>query len=229
MRQPPRDQEPMRLRARPQVGPRRAAVPGVHPLGSGGGRDGFLSVPPGYRSDVPAPLLVLLHGAGASAACLLPGYQHQADDAGVLVLAPDSRGTTWDVIQSGYGPDIAFLDAALERVFAAWAVQSDRIAIGGFSDGASCALSLGLANGDLFADILAFSPGFAAPTNHQGRPRIFISHGTADTVLPIDRCGRALRTRLARAGYEVLYREFDGGHRVPAAIVDEAFRWWLAG
>jgi predicted esterase len=34
---------------------------------------------------------------------------------------------------------------------------------------------------------------------------------------------------LVRAGYEVLYREFDGGHRVPAAIVDEAFHWWLAG
>jgi predicted esterase len=62
----------------------------------------------------------------------------------VLVLAANSRGTTWGVIQGGYGPDTA------------------------------------------------------------------------------------LRTR-SRAGYEVLYREFDGGHRVPAAIVDEAFRWWLPG
>ena len=229
MWQPSREQEPMRLRARPQAGVRRAAVPGVHPLGWGGERDGLLSVPPGYRSDVPAPLLVLLHGAGADAACLLPLYQHQANSAGVLVLAPDSRGTTWDIIQGGYGPDIAFVDAALERVFAALAVQPDRIAVGGFSDGASYALSLGLANGGLFADILAFSPGFAAPAAYQGQPRIFISHGTADTVLPIDRCGRTLRTRLVRAGYEVLYREFDGGHRVPAAIVDEAFHWWLAG
>ncbi|MBV8612996.1 MAG: hypothetical protein JOY66_04405 [Acetobacteraceae bacterium] len=163
-----------------------------------------MSVPPGYRPDVPAPLLVLLHGAGADAACLLPLYLRQADRDGVLILAPDSRGATWDIIQGGHGPDIAFLDAALDRVFAAWAIRPDRVAIGGFSDGASYALSLGLANGDLFADILAFSPGFALPAAYEGTPRIFISHGTADAVLPTDRCGRALRSRLTRAGYEVL-------------------------
>ena len=33
----------------------------------------------------------------------------------------------------------------------------------GFSDGASYALSLGAANGDLFTHIAAFSPGFMRP------------------------------------------------------------------
>jgi phospholipase/carboxylesterase len=223
------EREPMRLHTSPPAAPSRAIDAGVHPLGLGRERDGLLSVPPGYRPDVAAPLLVLLHGAGADAACLLPTYQRQADAAGVLVLAPDSRNTTWDMIHGEHGPDVAFLDAALERVFSACAVRPDRIAIGGFSDGASYALSLGLANGSLFADILAFSPGFAAPPAYQGKPRVFISHGAADTVLPIDRCGRVVRARLMLAGYEVLYREFDGGHRVPAAAIDEAFRWWLGG
>jgi phospholipase/carboxylesterase len=34
------------------------------------------------------------------------------------------------------------------------------VALGGFSDGASYALSLDLTNGDLFASLIAFSPGF---------------------------------------------------------------------
>jgi predicted esterase len=30
-----------------------------------------------------------------------------------------------------------------------------------------------------------------------------------------------LRTR----GYEVTFREFDGGHEVPATVADDAMRW----
>jgi predicted esterase len=40
----------------------------------------------------------------------------------------------------------------------------------GFSDGASYALSLGLANGDLFTHVLGFSPGFMRVPRHVGRP-----------------------------------------------------------
>lgn len=39
------------------------------------------------------------------------------------------------------------------------AIDPAHVAIGGFSDGASCALSLGLVNGDLFTHVMAFSPG----------------------------------------------------------------------
>ena len=221
--------EQARLHAWPGVSGARPIAAGFHPLGLQRGRDGLISVPPGYGPDAPAPLLVLLHGAGADAACLLPGFQAQADAAGLLVLAPDSRGTTWDMILGQWGPDIAFLDAALEGVFATYAVRPDQIAIGGFSDGASYALSLGLANGDLFQHILAFSPGFAAPPAQHGAPRIFMSHGTRDDVLPIDRCSRPLRRRLQRAGYDVRYCEFEGEHTVPAAIMADGFRWWLEG
>ena len=64
------------------------------------------------------------------------------------------------------------------------------VTVCGFSDGASYALSIGLANGDLFGHVLAWSPGFVAPPEFVGRPRVFVSHGTDDRVLPIDRCSR---------------------------------------
>jgi phospholipase/carboxylesterase len=137
-------------------------------------------------------------------------------------LLPESRGPTWDVIMGAYGPDVAFLDAALEQVFRQHRVDPRRVALAGFSDGASYALSLAIGNGDLFTHALAFSPGFAAPPDPVGRPVIFVSHGTEDDVLPVDRCSHRLVPRLQRAGYEVRYHEFAGGHYVPAGCAAEA-------
>jgi predicted esterase len=34
---------------------------------------------------------------------------------------------------------------------------------------------------------------------------------------------------LQRAGYDVLYHEFDGGHTVPPDIAEEAFKWLREG
>ena len=114
------------------------------------------------------------------------------------------------------------LDRAVERAFARHLLDPDRLALGGFSDGASYALSVGLANGELFRRVLAFSPGFMAVAPLRGRPRIFVSHGRADDVLPIGPCSRRLVPSLRRAGYEVDYREFAGGHCIPADLALEA-------
>jgi phospholipase/carboxylesterase len=142
----------------------------------------------------------------------------------VLVLATTSVASTWDLIAGGLGPDVAVLDAALAAVDDAAAVS--RVAVGGFSDGASYALSLGLANGDLFDAVLAFSPGFAAAPGRQGRPRVWISHGVHDRVLPVDRCGRRVSRDLAGAGYDVTYEEFDGGHVLRPELLAAALTWW---
>jgi predicted esterase len=194
------------------------------PIGLGTGRDGLVLVPETAGQGRPLPLLVMLHGAGASAFDVMPMVSACAAHHSVLVLAPDSRGRTWDVILRDYGPDVAFLDRALDRLARDHAVDPARIAIGGFSDGASYALSLGLINGGLFSDILAFSPGFAAPTRTEDAPRIFLSHGREDPVLPIEHCGRRVARQLERAGHDVDFHEFSGGHVVPTAMVEIAFR-----
>lgn len=214
------------LTSRPGHGPTEHTAAGTHPIGLGRRRDGVFHVPAGATR--PVPLLIMLHGAGASAQDVLPLVSAAAEEHAVAVLAPDSRGATWDVIQHAYGPDAAFLDAALARVFGQVPVDPQRIAVAGFSDGASYALSLGLANGDLFRDVLAFSPGFAAPARRQGATRIFISHGRQDPVLPFERCGDRLAAVLAQAGYDVAYHPFSGGHVVPTQIVEAAFRRFLA-
>jgi phospholipase/carboxylesterase len=186
-------------------------------------------VPEAAGREGAAPLLLWLHGAGGEARGMLRLIEAEARAAGVALLVPESRAATWDVIGGGYGPDAAFLDAALGRVFAELPVDADRLMIGGFSDGASYALSLGLANGDLFRWVLAFSPGFAAPHRMAGQPRLFVSHGTRDDVLPIEACSRRLVPRLRRAGYAVQYEEFEGGHVVPAEATRTALALALGG
>ncbi len=214
------------LLARPSRPSAPATATGKLPLGLGKKRDGFLYVPPGISPGEPRPLVVFFHGAGGAAdqaEVVLP----LAAEKKVLVLSIDSRAPTWDVIHDEVGPDVAFLDRALQWTFARHAVDPAHVAASGFSDGASYALSLGLANGELFTEVVAFSPGFAAPPEVHGKPRFFVSHGKSDGVLPIDRCSRRLVPRLQGGGYAVDYREFDGPHTVPPAIVRDAFAWML--
>ncbi len=187
-------------------------------------RDAILRLPPKTTSE-PYPLFVMLHGAGGSGEGVLRRVAAAADEAGVAVLAPDSRDSTWDAIRDGFGGDVAFLDRALARVFEIVPVDPARISVGGFSDGATYALSLGLINGDLFRRVVAFSPGFIVDGTPHGKPRFFFSHGTGDPILPIDRCSRVIVPELQRRGFDVTFKEFNGGHQVPAEIAGEAMRW----
>jgi predicted esterase len=214
------------VRFRPPSGP--PAGPGLAPIGLGSERDGVIYAPPGYRSERPAPLVVMLHGAGGSARRGLPRLQRLADEHGLLLLAVDARSATWDAVITRFGPDVGFIDTALVRVFDRYAVDPAHIAAEGFSDGASYALGLGLTNGDLFTHAIAFSPGSVPLLETHGAPAVFVSHGTADEVLPIEACSRRIVPELERRRYAVRYVEFDGPHLVPPAIADQAVRWFLS-
>ncbi len=191
-------------------------------------RDAALYVPRSYDPERAAPLLVMLHGAGGGAANIVQLVKPHADRHGIIILGPQSAGATWDLIEQDLGPDVARIDALLETLFSTYRIDASRVAVGGFSDGASYALSLGIMNGDLFPHVVAFSPGFMAPRVQNGRPRFFISHGEDDRVLPIDRCSRRIVPQLRSAGYEVEYRAFDGGHSGPSDIARDAIDWFLA-
>jgi predicted esterase len=224
-------EDPAVLAARPgEPDSGSPAPPGVHALGVAGSRDPIVFVPESLATDEPVPLLVALHGAGGDAQGGLSVLRAAAEALGIVILAPASRAATWDAVRGGFGPDTVVIDRALEEVFSFVPVDPQRIGVTGFSDGASYALGLGLANGDLFRRVVAFSPGFVPPGPQNGLPTLFIAHGTQDAVLPIDATSRRVVPALKRRGYDVTYREFDGPHTVPPTIALEAGLWldWTA-
>jgi len=209
----------------------RAADPvriGQQPLKLGdSGRDGLLYIPQGYKPGVAMPLVLMFHGAGSTS--LNVSYTFPiADDLGMIVLAPDSRDeATWDMLLHGFGEDVEFIGAALKDTYARCTVDRKRMAIAGHSDGASYALSLGLGTGDTFGKIMAFSPGVMQPAEVHGKPKIFISHWLSDPIMPIDVTSRKFVPRLKALGYDVTFREYEGRHGVPPAVVRDGFEWFL--
>src|SRR5918996_3596166 len=146
-----------RLRSRPGRTPEGRFPVGLQSLRSdaAGSAEGYLYVPAGYRTETPAPLVLLLHGAGEDARDGLAQLRGQADETGIVLLALSSRGPTWDSIlaRGRYGADVAAIDRALWHAFTRCKVDPAHVALAGYSDGASYALSLGLANGDLFSHV----------------------------------------------------------------------------
>jgi predicted esterase len=212
-----------RLKARP-VPVTSAPNPGLTPLAIGRERDGLVYIPASLPQG-PAPLVVLLHGAGGAAQGIMRRLSTVADSVGFVVLVPDSRGPTWDAIRGNYGPDIAFLDSALRLVFSRVSIDPARVIASGFSDGASYALGIARVNGDLFTRVVAFSPGFVTHGAATGKPEVYITHGDADQILPYEATSERIVVALKRAGYQVTLKQFVGGHTVPPDLAIEAFRW----
>lgn len=215
-----------RLSAQPGA-PTIDATTGLTKLGLASGRDGYLYVPTTYNPAVTMPLFVALHGAGGSSEGW-ESYHARAEARGMVLLIPESRASTWDVILDGFGPDVAFVDRALQFTFDRCRIDPARVALGGFSDGASYALSLGVSNGDLFTHLVAYSPGFMeAEDPIVGLPKVFVSHGTSDPILPVTTSRDTIVPTLRDDGYDVTYTEFAGGHTVPAEISEAALDWFL--
>ena len=209
------------------------AGPGAEPAPGGvvqlGAEPGgaLLVVPAG--AEGPVPLLVFFHGSGGRPQQALPLARQVADLTGVAVLAPKSVQHTWDAVVGPPGPDVAALRRSLAA--AARVVPLDAAAVGlaGFSDGASYALTLGLANPQAVQAVLAFSPGYFVDGQVHELPRFFVSHGTGDRVLPIARTSHRIVPLLRSHGYDVEYVEFDGGHEMPEDVVRRALTWWQGG
>jgi phospholipase/carboxylesterase len=207
-----------RLRVRPSHADSPLG-PGLHRLELD--REALLYVPENHGGR----FSLLLHGANGDPERILARFRAIADEFAVALLVPKSLDATWDAIHGRFDLDLPFLAAALEAAFRRCAVDRTHLAVTGFSDGATMAIALGIANGDLFTHVLAFSPGFLIPLRRVGAARYFLSHGTRDDILPIGH-SRTIVRELKRAHLNVHLREFDGGHTVPPEIAREAFAWY---
>jgi phospholipase/carboxylesterase len=193
-----------------------------------GERDGTVYVPQSYKKGVPMPILMMLHGFRSTSEAVRYTFP-LAEEFGVIILAPESRDLTWGQEIPGFDTDAKYLGMAFRWVADVLTVDRSRVALGGVSDGANYALNMGLAYGDSFNHMMIFSAGTLAPFRKQGKPKIFLAHGTRDEQMPIDRTGRKFAAALKEDGYDLTFREYDGGHGAPLPVVRESFEWLLTG
>jgi phospholipase/carboxylesterase len=191
----------------------------------------------------PAGLLVLFHGRGADERDLLPVAGLLDPEQRLLVVSPRGPlalppgGAHWYIVrQLGY-PDpatflptfaaaSAWLDAVVEETGLGW----DRVALGGFSQGAVMTYALGLGAGrPRPAALIALSgfmpvvPGFELDLTPP-LPRVAIGHGTHDPVIGVE-WSRLARAQLKEAGADVLYRESPMPHTIDPGFLDELHPW----
>ena len=102
--------------------------------------------------------------------------------------------------------------------------------LAGFSQGAMLSLDVALAaspavqrvavlSGALLLDAAARLEAQTGP-----RPAVFISHGRDDQRLPFTG-GERMKAALESHGFAVTWRPFEGGHRIPEAIVADLSRF----
>jgi phospholipase/carboxylesterase len=190
-------------------------------------RDGTLYVPKSYKPGTAMPLLMMLHG--------FSGWGENqkrlfdlSEELGFILIAPESRDITWGKEAPGFDEDVRYLGAAFRHVGSLVNIDFDRVALGGQSDGAGYALTMGLAYGNTFNHVIVLAGGgLIEPIRRQGKPKIFIAHGVKDTTMPIEVSGRKNAAQLKNEGYDVTYREHEGGHGTPPEITHEAILWFL--
>lgn len=216
-----------RLRSRPKQA-KRVMAAGLtrHPVGE---TSVVTYLPERALALERVPLMVFLHGANRTVDAFMERFLPVADATGVMLMMPFAMVGTWDAIRYFFGPDVAAIDASLAWCFDEVPIDPRRITLSGFSDGATYALALGRANGDLFTRVVAYSPGFLIPVKPVGRPPIVISHGRQDRILPFENASETIVPTLTKAGYAVDFHPFDGPHTVLMDVVEREMKALGAG
>lgn len=181
------------------------------------------------------PLLVLLHGASGYPIGFLEAMEPVADRLGLVLLYPHSRGQTWDFILNmsmdrdpWRGRDSQLLDQSLADLFSRAPIDPHRVVLLGFSDGAGYALSLGVANPQLFSAVIALSPGiFVAPDRSDRRQRVFVAHGRSDHVLSFANTSETIVRELRGEGVDLRFRPFAGDHQIDPEALREGLEFAL--
>ncbi len=226
---------PLTGRSAPILTARPSAVTATLNAGETNLANGAVAYRPKSLPDGPAPLLVLLHGASGYPINFLQGMEPVADRLGLILLYPHSRGQTWDFILNvsmdqdpWRGRDSQLLDQSLADLFSRTAIDPHRVVLLGFSDGAGYALSLGVANPQLFSAVIALSPGiFVAPDRSDRRQRVFVAHGRSDHILSFANTSETIIRELRGEGVNLRFRPFAGDHQIDPAALTEGLEFAL--
>jgi phospholipase/carboxylesterase len=193
----------------------------------------------------PPPLLVMLHGYSSNESDLLglvpylDERLHIASVRGPLRIDAGSYG--WYRVSHTAGGPIVHegeeqesrkrLAHFIDQMIDAHDVDTRKVFMLGFSQGATLALSLALTIPERLCGTLAFGgrvmrelSGSIASAETIAQARIFMAHGLHDDVVPIGRA-RSSREFLCGLDVDLTYREYPVAHQISPDMLTQAGEW----
>ena len=201
------------------------------------------------RNDVDkAPLIVLMHGRGATRFDLVPLADRFPTHA--CVVFPEAPfnaaqwgygvGSAWYRFMGGNRPEpesfsqsLDALNAFVTELQAEFAIDGERVVLGGFSQGGTMGIGYALAYPGTLAGVLNFSgfladhPRVVASAETTGDTEFFWGHGRHDTSIPYQLALEG-RAQLERAGARLTSRDYGIGHWIDAQELSDALAWLAA-
>lgn len=181
-------------------------------------------------------VLILLHGRGASADDILTLHD-LLDAPNLAVVAPQAAGAAWypERFIAPIRSNEPYLSSALRRIDEVTAeirdagIPSDRIVLGGFSQGACLACEFVIRNPQRWGGLIAFSGGYIGPLGENRQPQgnlggtpAFLGCSDVDPHIPLQRVREttALLSAMGAQVTEKIYRNM--GHTIYGDEIDHA-------
>jgi len=200
----------------------------------------YLQLPSDYAPSKPYPVIFQFHPLGGSAEQALTLYRLNTGIPEAIYVTPQglvSNGNAgWPNTND---QDIDFVKAMVSMVQTTYCVDNARIFSVGFSYGGMMSYAIGCELADTFRAIAPMSGALYSGCKGDMKPiAMWGSHGTSDTVVPIDD-GRKARDQILKQnhcgtdtvpvdpspcvayqgcdpGYPVTWCEWDGPHGIPS-------------
>jgi predicted esterase len=184
-------------------------------------------VPDDLDADEMPPLLIVLHGSGGTPEPLAELYEHTASKLGMILVVPSAL-RPWG---AGFGwiyrdeSEWRVLDL-IERFEQSHNIDTSRVYLAGFSQGANVTLAVGLKHPSKFAGLFPvcghYEPDVMPIRESESRPPIYLMIGARD---PFAHTFREAVRPLKDAGFPVRLRVLQGvAHEYPKRADSELLK-----
>lgn len=175
------------------------------PLEIGGDRLATVHIPSDYDSNTRYPLLIVLHGFGATGALesLYLGFTQRVDAEQYVLITPDGTLNAnserfWNATPACCAfddtdrsvDDVAYIRGLVEEAASTYSIDTSRVALYGHSNGGFMALRLACEASDIVTTVISLA-GSTWENAESCKPAkypvsVMILHGTADETIPYE-------------------------------------------